>query len=185
MSKELIELLNYILPGLITLWLFYGLTSHKKPPQFERIIEALIYTIFIQFFIAVLKLFIEIKSEHEIIFSISIAMIFGVILSYFSNNDIFHKLLRFLKITKQTSYPSEWFGVFNKYKRFIVLNLKDGRRLFGWPIEWPSDPNNGYLLMTNLYWFNNKNIIKIDQIEFLLINTNQIEWIEFYEDVKV
>lgn len=36
-------LLTFLLPGFLSAWVFYGLTSHPKPPQFERTAEALVF----------------------------------------------------------------------------------------------------------------------------------------------
>ncbi|MDP9620179.1 hypothetical protein [Stenotrophomonas geniculata] len=41
-------LLTYLLPGFLAAWVFYGLTSHPKPPQFERTVEALVFTFAVQ-----------------------------------------------------------------------------------------------------------------------------------------
>lgn len=41
-------LLTFLLPGFLAAWVFYGLTSHPKPPQFERTVEALVFTFVVQ-----------------------------------------------------------------------------------------------------------------------------------------
>ena len=41
-------LLTFLLPGFLSAWVFYGLTSHPKPPQFERTVEALVFTFVVQ-----------------------------------------------------------------------------------------------------------------------------------------
>jgi hypothetical protein len=33
-----------------------------------------------------------------------------------------------------------------------VLHLKDGRRIFGWPLQWPSDPTAGYFELVESKW---------------------------------
>jgi len=47
-SQQVIALLQYLLPGFLAAWIFYGLTSYAKPSNFERVIQALIFTLFIQ-----------------------------------------------------------------------------------------------------------------------------------------
>ncbi|MDR1215123.1 MAG: hypothetical protein LBK25_00405, partial [Treponema sp.] len=71
------------------------------------------------------------------------ALFIGFLWSGLYNNDIIHKFLRKRKITNQTSYPSEWYGVFSETQKFIVLDLKDGRKITGWPLVWPNDPQQG------------------------------------------
>lgn len=48
MSKEVVLVLVYLLPGFLAAWVFYGLTSHPKPSQFERVVQAVIFTFVIQ-----------------------------------------------------------------------------------------------------------------------------------------
>ena len=88
----------------------------------------------------------------SVIFSILIAIGFALILSYFANNDTIHKRLRDKGITRETSFPSEWFGSFLENVTFVVLHLHDGRRLYGWPIEWPSESTKGHFFIQDPIW---------------------------------
>ena len=45
LSKDVVALLQYLAPGFIMAWVYYGLTSHAKPSQFERVVQALIFTV--------------------------------------------------------------------------------------------------------------------------------------------
>mgnify|MGYP000737068882 FL=1 len=47
-ATDVISLLRYLLPGFLSAWIFYGFTSFKKPSQFERVVQALIFTLLIQ-----------------------------------------------------------------------------------------------------------------------------------------
>ena len=121
-SGNLITILEYLLPGFITAWIFYSLTSFVKPSQFERVVQALIFTFVIQFFVQVFhSLFTwwnityiqeNWESSVRLVLSSMVSLFLGIGLSYFTNNDKFHKLLRKLKITRETSYPSEWFDAY-------------------------------------------------------------------------
>ncbi len=51
-ADNFLAVVAFLLPGFITAWIFYGLTSHPKPSQFERTIQALIFTFIIQIFVA-------------------------------------------------------------------------------------------------------------------------------------
>ena len=42
--KEVTPLLTFLLPGFLSASIFYGFTSHPKPSQFERTVEALVFT---------------------------------------------------------------------------------------------------------------------------------------------
>lgn len=185
-ADNTIIILQFLLPGFVAAWVFYGLTSYPKPSKFERVIQALIFTLFIQ----VAVQFIEyILKNYEIwyellslILPITIALLFGIIFSYFANNDKIHKILRFITITKETSFPSEWFGAFLNNTTFVVLNLEDDRRLYGWLTEWPSDPTNGHFLIRDPSWIDKDGKeVKITGVNNILIDVKDVKWIEFLE----
>lgn len=190
-SKDVITILQYLLPGLLAAWIFYGFTSYPKPPQFERVIEALIFTLIIQsvvFFekVAVLKVGVLWNvgnwNEHsEIICSTVSAIFLGALFSYYANNDKFHKLIRHIGISRETSYPSEWFGTFLKNVTYVVLHLKDERRIYGWPIEWPSDPDRGHILLEQASWIKDGEEIPITGVKSVLIDVDDVRWVEFME----
>ena len=109
-AKDFVTLLQYLLPGFVAAWIFYSLTSYPKPSQFERVVQALIFTIFIESFVYLLKkMLLAIGNKwplfkwdlhSDVIWSIVIAILFGIFFSYYVNNDKFHKILRYLNITK-------------------------------------------------------------------------------------
>jgi len=188
-SKETIEILEYLLPGFVAAWIFYGFTAHPKPSQFERIIQALIFSLIIQ---GILSLIVSIHWPWVEAFNalpslgktVIVALLVGFTFSVFANNDCFHRCFRFLKITKETSYPSEWYRTFYCNLTYIVLNFRDGRRLYGWPIEWPSEPGDGHFSITDAIWLPNntsgeqKNI-ELPEDEVLLVDAKDIELVEF------
>lgn len=121
-AKDFIAVLQYLLPGFVSAWVFYGLTSYSKPSQFERVVEAMIFTLFTQATLIFVEYVLTLiggywslalwgNSSH-LIWSIIIALIYGVVFSYFANNDRLHKTLRAIKVTHQGSFPSEWFKAF-------------------------------------------------------------------------
>ena len=144
-SNDLVNVLQYLLPGFLTAWVFYSLTSYPKPSQFERVVQALIFTLIIQVGVSLEKiLFVNIGStwnmgyytdQTKLFCSVVNAFLLGIVFSYFANNDRFHKLLRKLGITRETSFPSEWFGTFLNNVTYVVIHLKDERRVYGWPVE--------------------------------------------------
>ncbi len=113
-AKDFVTLLQYLLPGFIAAWVFYGFTSFPKPSQFKRVVQALIFIIFIQALVYIIKsilLFVGKKwplfiwnSQSVMIWSILSAILLGLFFSYFANNDKIHKKLRVLGVTRETSY---------------------------------------------------------------------------------
>ncbi|MCF4998544.1 hypothetical protein GIW69_23595 [Pseudomonas syringae] len=45
--KDLIPLLQYLIPGFLSAWIFYSLTAFKRPDTFGQIVQALIFTLVI------------------------------------------------------------------------------------------------------------------------------------------
>lgn len=190
LSNEIVAVLTYLLPGFVAAWIFYGLTAFPKPSQFERIIQALIFTIFIQGLVSIVKLFClligkymfyigEWSRDVNLICSIFFAFLLGFIFTIFSNNDRLHALLRRLRITKLTSYPSEWWGSFSKNQTYVVLHFYDGRRLYGWPVEWPNQPDSGHFAIADAEWLTEKESIKLEDVKTIIIPAPDIRFVEF------
>jgi len=189
-SKDLISFFQFLLPGFISAWVFYAFTSYPRPSQFERVVQALIFTVLIKamvYMVEALLIFagrfyvLGIWSEaSQLIWSILCALLLGLTVSYFANNDRFHALFRTLGVTRQTSYASEWFGVFLNNVTYIVLYLQDERRLYGWPLEWPSDPGNGHFLISEASWLGeNDQEIPLAGVQGVLMDVRQVKWVEF------
>lgn len=189
-SKDLISLLQFLLPGFISAWVFYAFTSYPKPSQFERVVQALIFTVIIQAMIYLVKALLLMAGRvyifgfwnevPQLIWSILCAILLGLLFSYFANNDKLHAVFRKIGVTKETSYASEWFGAFLKNVTYIVLHLEDERRLYGWPTEWPSDPGNGHFLITDASWLDDQGKeIPITGVENMLVDVKHVKWIEF------
>ena len=196
-AKDSVTLLQYLLPGFVAAWVFYSLTSYPKPSQFESIVQALIFTILVQGFVYVIKnllFFIGNKwplfnwnSHSDLIWSIAVAILFGIFFSYYANNDKVHKKLRDWGVTKETSYPSEWFGAFLKNVTYIVLHLDGERRLYGWPIEWPSEPEKGHFVLVQASWLDDEakdgeqGQIPLTGVNSIMIDVKEVKMVEFME----
>lgn len=64
------------------------------------------------------------NEESDLIAATITAFLLGALFSYLANTDRFHRIVRRLGITRETSFPSEWFGAFLKNITYIVLHLK-------------------------------------------------------------
>lgn len=212
LTANVISVLQYLLPGFLAAWIFYGFTSFPKPSQFERVIQALIFTFLSQTVMILVKnLFLLVGKIHsfgywneqsDLFCSMILACIIGFTFVFFANNDKFHKFIRNRKISRETSYPSEWYGAFLKNVTYIVLHLKDERRLYGWPSDWPSEPNRGHFVLEDASWLveeskvsetiqvvdndtpvsgNKTKEIPLSGVSSILINVDDVKWVEFLE----
>jgi hypothetical protein len=195
-SNELIKLLYFLLPGFITTFLFYSLTSFPKKSEFDKIVMALICTIVINAIVEVLgfvfggfgaKISIgEWTPEIKVLWSIIIALGMGFLVTYIYNNDVIHRMLRKIKVTNQTSYPSEWYGTFSETNSYIILHFTDGKRLMGHPLRWPIDPKNGHFILENAMWLIEDNgttrEIVLSSVSKIMVDTTKIEMVEFLKE---
>ena len=193
LSKDVVALLQYLLPGFLVAWVFYGLTSHQKPSQFERVVQALIFAVAVRVLVFLERVTLEYlgqwkalrpwDSDADLICSLLSAIVLGVIVAYVVNTDGLHKFLRDKGISKRTAHPSEWCGTLSDYARYVLLHLKDDRRLYGWPKTWPSDPEKGHFLIILPSWIDAEGKEhSLEGIDGMLINVSDVKWVEFLNE---
>lgn len=191
-SSEVIDVLVFLLPGFVAASIFYSLTSHPKPEVFDRVIQALVFTVIVQVTVTVISIVANFIWKEDLIpedlipvISVLIAVVLALATVYGSNNDLIHGILRRFNVTKETSYPSQWYSTFWRLGGcYVVLHLKGERRLYGWPEEWPSQPDRGHFRISEGEWLsdNNKNDGKsTPEISAILIPVIDVEMVEFVE----
>jgi uncharacterized membrane protein YjjB (DUF3815 family) len=194
LAKDTVALLSFLLPGFLVAWVFYALTSHQRPAQAERIIQALIFTLFVKAAVILEQVALEFvgkwyavalwNTNSELLASLASALVLGFAAAYVSNKDSFHAFLRDKGISKRSADPSEWCGVLSKYPRYVVLNLKDERRLYGWPEVWPSDPEKGHFFLVLASWLEETKTVELPTTEGILVDVRDVKFIEFVEAPK-
>lgn len=188
-TKDVLELLTQLIPGFLTAWVVYGLTTYTKPVQFERIIQALIYSFIVKAIVTLIGIisvylgkFFQLGNWNpttEIVVSAIVAIVLGIALAYFTTNDSFFAIARKIGITTRTPYPSEWYGAFASAPRYVVLHLQGSRRIQGYPLEWPTEPTAGHFRLTDAAWLddqNNETPINVDYS--ILIAAKEVEMVE-------
>ncbi len=192
MSASLTELVLFLMPGFLAAWILYGTTSHPKPSQFERIIQALILTFLIKGLVSLIEVaFVLLGKVHavgewtdssEIIVSSIVSVLLGLFLASCVNKDVVHKYLRKIGFTTRTSHPSEWFYILSEKVTFVVLHLVDGRRIYGWPKEWPIERGKGQFYIMEPVWLpvnDEGEAVENHDVDGILIDSNDVQFIEF------
>jgi len=188
--KEVIPLLQYLIPGFIAAWIFYTLTSFRRPDTFGQIVQALIFTFLIHgCVIGLRELFYYVgergldygvwDASSQAIWSAVVAVALGLISCFIASSDLLHVVLRWARITSKTSSPTEWYNAFSTCKRFVVLHMVDERRLYGWPREWPSEPNQGQFVIQAPAWLEDDGSEIALAAELLVIDASKVQWVEF------
>lgn len=186
-SSEVVGVLTFLLPGFVAAAIFHSLTSHPKPAAFDRVIQALIFTVIGQAIVALLLAIDSTVKEAvhgirnwELILSVLVAVILGLVASYASNRDTIHGILRRFGVTRETSYPSEWYSAFSRHHGcYVVLHLTGQRRLYGWPEEWPSHPDEGHFRIVEAEWLTEDERIAATGVSAILVSAGEVEMVEF------
>lgn len=189
LSKDLVSLLGYLLPGFLVAWIFYSLTTHQKPAQLERVIQALIFTLLVSGLVIVVRevcylaggfyRFGAWDKDSELLVSIVLALILGLCAAYLTNTDALHDWLRKRKISKRSSHASEWCIAFAMEPTYVVVEFKDGRRLYGWPAIWPSNFEKGHLYITDPEWIHGDRPLQPPANHGILVQVTEIAHVEF------
>lgn len=191
LAKDSVALFAYLLPGFLAAWVLYGLTSDPKPSQFERVIQALIFTFVVNALTPVFQSVMLWTGVHLFALTawtdvtkdlsrILLALLLGALLAYGTNKDALHRFLRDRGLTTRTSYPSEWFGVLANTVAFVVLQLNDGRRLYGWPKEWPIEADKGHFYIMEPSWIKDDGTqLDLLSVHGILIAAKDVKWVEF------
>ena len=186
-SNEVVAVLTFLLPGFVAAAVFYSLTSHPKPSKFERVVQALIFTIVVE---AVARSFFLVSGtfwtkplwteDWAIVFSVLIAVAVALISVYVSNNDTLHGLLRRIGFTQETSHASEWYSAFSRnHDCYVVLHLTGARRLYGWPEEWPSNPDRGHFRIVEAEWLTEDGRTPLTGVTAIVVPATDVEMVEF------
>ncbi|MEN0105741.1 MAG: DUF6338 family protein [Pseudomonas sp.] len=188
--REVIPLLQYLIPGFLAAWIFYSLTAFKRPDSFGQIVQALIFTFVIHGVVGALGWLLTGFGEH--VFAVGpwgpvshsfcsffVAVLLGLASCYSANNDRLYRFLRRRKITRETSYPSEWDSAFSLYPGFVVLHLLDGRRLYGWPTHWPPYSSSGQFVIQAPSWLDQDGVETPLSADGMVIDVSKVQWVEF------
>lgn len=189
LSKDLVALLSFLLPGFLVAWIFYSLTAHQKPAQLERVIQALIFTLIVSGLVVLVRnLLLIVGRSHslgpwdhdaELLTSIGVAIVLGLVMAHLTNTDSLQGWLRRKGFSKRSAHPSEWCIVFAMDPTYIVVEFKDGRRLYGWPAVWPSNSEKGHLYLTEPSWIHGEEPVALATNHGVLVQVTDIAHVEF------
>jgi len=65
-----------------------------------------------------------------------------------------------------------------------VLHLEGGRRIYGWPIEWPTDPKNGHFVLEQVSWLDGDKETELLGVHQMLVDATEVFLVEFMENNK-
>ncbi len=192
---QALQILIFLIPGFIASAVLNALVVRKDKNEFGRIVEALVFTLII---FTIYSLFSD-KSpvalstvgdnmtysydSHAFLYLVAISVILPVVMSFLVTHDLHMRLSRKLHISKKTARTSVWVDVFYDLDNYVIVNFKDGRRIYGWPTYFSTDPDQQYVFLSNAAWIEETEFKPLEGAEGILITPElEIESIEMLKD---
>ena len=187
-TGEAVSVLAFLLPGFVAVQVYHTLTAHPRPREFEHIVQALAFTAVGQAVAWIIRWLVgwrwaghEWPAGLELLVSVLSASGAALLVAAVANHDLAHRMLRGLRITQETSYPSEWYSAFYRNTGcYVVLHLKeDGLRLYGWPEEWPGHPHSGHFIIAEPEWLDERGARIEASVDVILVPADEVRMVEF------
>ena len=187
-SSEIVAVFAFLLPGFVAAAVFYSLTSHPKPGDLDKIVQALVFTMVgravgqgMEFAASALGApTAGWTGRWDFAVSVAIAVLIALIAAWAANKDWLHAALRKIGVTKESSHPSEWYSSFAiNDLNYVILSLRDGRRLYGWPEQWPSRPDTGHFRITEARWLSGDAPIAGLTVDEVIVPASEVVIVEF------
>lgn len=189
-SGEIVSVFIFLLPGFVAAAVFYSFTAYPKPNEFGQVVQALAFTMVGQLIAGGIQLLASAlgapepwPTSLEIIVPTLSAIAFALVAAYFSNKDLTHKAFRLIGLTQESAI-SVWFSSFaNNADCYVMMHLKDGRHLYGWPEDWPSHPERGHFRITEAFWLGDDSLDpqyeNSREIYVIIVAVSDVETVEF------
>ena len=186
-SSEAVSVLSFLLPGFVAAAVFHSLTSYPKAKEFDRVVQALIFTIIAQAIVQGIQGMARlVKSESswiaefEILVSVCIAVAVAIVVVYLSNHDTLHGLLRRLGVTKETAYPSEWYSAFYRNSDcYVILHLQGNVAFTDGPKSGRASQDQGHFRIAEGEWLVEGKRILAEGVVAIVIPAKEVEMVEF------
>ena len=174
-----VAVLLALLPGFLTAELIGALVLREKRTALDRVIQAMIYTFLSHLLWSCVSLAFPQTAGSQLIGLGACALLWGLALTWIINTGAVHGLLHKVRLTRTASRPNEWYDAFYRTQRHIIVHLKDGRRMFGWPLLYPKRSQEGHIFLTGAEWLDRPDDAQsCPRVDFL-IDVADVRFIEF------
>jgi hypothetical protein len=203
---QALQLLLFLIPGLIALAVYNQLVTRRPHrSDLSYVAEALVYSMFVYAFYALItdRSAVSLDQTPQTV-SISFDAISFIILILLSilapiipgvlvNKNVHTRLLSRLGISPKSARLSVWQDAFYDYKRHVVVQFEDGRRLYGWPLHYSDEADGTSLFLYRPHWLvdsDSDTELRDTGLDGMLITPNQTihnigfmpEDFEYYEE---
>ena len=193
---ESLSVLLVLLPGFLCAGIVRSLCTEDKQTQFDRIVEALLYSFVIYAVDATIlrsnNIALRVEGTGEVkrylletpwkglLGTVGVSIALGLSIGAMKTNDLHGRLFRKLRITQRTSRNSVWSDVFHKLSGYALVELLDGRLVAGWLRYYSDTPTEESLFLEDAAWIErNGNQIKIDGPGILITKNSGIRTVAF------
>jgi hypothetical protein len=178
---DVLQTLLVLLPGFLTAEIVGALVLREERSAFDRVVQAMIYTFLSHLLWTLISLLpFDSATPGVNLFGLGICAVFwGLLQTYVVNSGILHDQFRKWGLTQATSRPNEWYDAFYRREWYVILHLKDGRRIFGWPLLYSQRPDKGHIFLTGAVWLDSPNEATPSQEVNFLISVTDVRFVEF------
>ena len=192
-----------LLPGLIAGQIYYSTFQIKEVSVSKRLLDSLCFSFLIYLCVTTIHPWEQLARVKNVNGDISLSftpsnkliwftllgtIVVPLIIGFAYYSDTFHRILRYFNITTKTSRGNTWNDAFSTQHRYVIVTLKDDRRIRGYPTMFSTEPAEGYLYLYNPAWVNDDKSSEDEPDYFesnchgFLLNKDNIDLIEFTLD---
>jgi hypothetical protein len=202
-KAEALGILLVLLPGFASAYLVQLLAARRKQSELDKIIEALIFSLFI--YLITLPFFgyslpiawhpgnaqhsdswqIFVVWPHLLVLAL-LAVVLGALYAASINHNWLTAPFRWLRVSERSARSSVWNDVFSDLRGFVQVGLSDGRSVIGWIRNYSDEDETTELFLEDAAW------VDSDSKEFpihgpgiLLTKSLGIEYVMFLDSDNV
>lgn len=203
---EALSILLVLLPGFACAYLVQFLAVRRKQSEFDKVIEALIFSLFLYlltlpFFSFTLPIgWRPLDSQHPDIYQVVIigkhlawltiaSIVLAILYSANINRDWAMSALRWMRVTERTGRKTIWNDAFQEIGGMVQVGISGERKILGWLRYYSDEAKDGSLFLESASWVR-KDVDGVESEEpidgpgILLTKESGIEYVMFLEWAK-
>lgn len=193
-TKEYIEAAGVLLSGLAANWIFGWLTMRDSLEFSKYATNVILVSVLIACLKFALQTFwnagvpsapfppLEIPVERAL--DVLLGALFGLLAAMASDRRLVWQrpLDGGVKLKLDKSISTSWPAIFKMERGYVILNLKNGDRLLGWPLGRPEKPDAGHFHLIRTRWLRQQREREVEAStteHSIVIAAIDVAWIQF------
>lgn len=193
-TYETLNLMLLLFPGLISSRIIHSVRRYKDNDPVRTIFTVIIFSSITYMVVSLFhdwQPIAELNKDKDGHFTYSIVTDWKVIITTFvcsvilpvivlglAHHDYHMAILRWLKVTNSTSRETAWDDAFTREARHLVVHLKSGLRIAGWPEYFSNTKDEGYIYIQHPAWIDGDQYIETKS-HGILVDKKEIQLVEF------